>query len=324
MNRKLIKKLKNAENVAIFGHVNPDWDAVWSSLSIAWILQNMWKKAQVFLRSKPTSFTFLPNYDSIKTQFDYQDYDLIIIVDSSDINRLDAFYSENPSYFSSKEIVVIDHHIPCTNWFWVETSLIIQHPEYSSTCWLIFDLLYSDFQEYFDKNVATNMFFWIYTDTGQFVHEQDSEKVFFTSLTLIKLWADKPLIIDKFVKSKSIWEIKLLWELISRMKTQEWILYTYYDKDELPKFNIDKEISKVWYSTLSAIDWPKALVIAKKDSNNIRFWLRCKWKYDVQKVADHFGGWGHKHAAWFSLEISQWEDYIQKIKDTIKEIRRII
>ncbi len=324
MKKKLIQRLQDAKKIAIFGHVSPDGDAVWSSLAMDWILKNMWKESQVFLISKPTAFEFLPWYRSIKTVFDYADYDTIIIVDSSTIDRLDIFYKENPSYFENKEIIVIDHHIAASKGFGIDVDLMLQDSSYSSTCGHIYDLLSEDLRKYFDKDIATNLFFGIYTDTGWFVHENDSERVFDACSKLFEMWADKSLVIDKFVKSKCIWEIRLLWEMINRMKSQEGILYTYYDQDELWNFWVDREISKVWYSTLSKIDWPKALVIAKKDWNKIRFGMRSKWKYDVQKVADALWWWGHKYAAGFSIDLQEGEDYLEIIKDIVKKIRRLI
>jgi nanoRNase/pAp phosphatase (c-di-AMP/oligoRNAs hydrolase) len=72
----------------------------------------MGKKSQIFLTDKNKSFSFLPDFDSIKTEFDYDDYDLIIVNDSSTIDRLDYFYKDNPKYFNNKDFLVLDHHIP--------------------------------------------------------------------------------------------------------------------------------------------------------------------------------------------------------------------
>lgn len=321
--KNIIQTINNSNKIALFSHVNPDWDAIWSCLALSGLLNNMWKKSDIFLESKADIFNFLPWFWNIKTEFKNNNYDLIVICDCGHISRVDPFYQQNLTFFESTPILVIDHHIAPTEWFGTNTKLLFEDSKQSSTCWYIFDLLYKDFKEYFDKNIATNLFFGIYTDTGWFIHEEDSIRVFDMCSTLFKLWADKPLIIDKFVKWKSLQETKFLWEIINRTKYEWKILYTYYDVDELILNKLEKK-PKIWYDLLSKIDWPNALVIAKKDGEKIRFWMRSKWTHNVQKIADHFGGWWHKYAAWFSIKLDEKENYKNKIIEIVKQIDNLM
>lgn len=317
------QQIDQAKKIAIFSHINPDWDAVWSSLGLKRILTNMGKDAKIFLSKKPESFNFLPWFEDIQTEFDNKNYDLIFVLDCWDIYRVEPFNNENPDFFKKNKIIVIDHHIPSKNWFWVETLSFFEKPLYSSTCEYVFDLFSKDYNKYFDADVATNLFFGIYTDTGGFIHEEDTIRVFDTCSKLFKLGANKALIIDKFVKWKSFQEIKFLWEIINRTKYEWDIIYTYYDMDEFKSHWIS-ESPKIWYDILSKINWPKALVIGKKDWDKIRFWMRSKWKYNVQKIASQFWWGWHKYASGFSISITNDHDYIQEIKNTVKKINNLI
>lgn len=327
-------QIQQTQNIAIFAHINPDGDAIGSSLALQKLLQNMWKNAQVFLSHKPKAFDFLPWFEKIQTEFNLSDnqnnnnnnnnkYDLIFVLDCGEISRVAPFYPENKNFFENNKIIVIDHHIPASKWFWVDTIDFFEKPSYSSTCGYIFDLFFNDYNQYFDNDIATNLFFGIYTDTGWFTHEEDTINVFNTCSKLFELWANKPLIIDKFVKWKTFQETKLLGEIINRA-TYEWdILYTHYDTDEFTQYWIDNT-PKLWYDTLSKINWPKALVIAKKDWNKIRFWMRSKWKYNVQQIAVQFNGGGHKYASWFSIDLEDDQDYLEITKTAVKKINNLI
>ena len=319
-------QIKNAQNIAIFAHINPDWDAVGSSLALQKLLNNMWKNAKVFLSHKPKAFNFLPWFENIHTNFDNKEndkFDLIFVLDCGEITRVAPFYDENKTFFENTKIIVIDHHIPATKWFWLDTISFFETPSYSSTCGYIFDLFFKDYSKHFDADVATNLFFGIYTDTGWFTHEEDTINVFNTCSKLFELWANKPLIIDKFVKWKTYQETKFLGEVINRSQYEWDVLYTHYDVDELEQNWIDNT-PKLWYDTLSKINWPKALVIAKKDWNKIRFWMRSKWKYNVQQIAVQFNGGGHKYASWFTVEIKNNENYLDIAKKIIKEVNTLI
>ncbi len=49
MFEKIIEKLKAAECVGIFTHINPDGDALGSSYSLKSVLKSMGKKAEVYI-----------------------------------------------------------------------------------------------------------------------------------------------------------------------------------------------------------------------------------------------------------------------------------
>jgi len=78
-------------------------------------------------------------------------------------------------------------------------------------------------------------------DSGNFLFDEDHVRIFTNALALIKLGADKKLIVDNILRSKSINTMKFVQILLERMKIKNDILSTYYTDKELTRYHIDQE-----------------------------------------------------------------------------------
>ena len=64
----ILAEIKNAENIVVMAHEQPDGDAIGSSLAMCLVLKNMGKNVQVLLKKVPENFKFLPGFDEIKEE----------------------------------------------------------------------------------------------------------------------------------------------------------------------------------------------------------------------------------------------------------------
>jgi nanoRNase/pAp phosphatase (c-di-AMP/oligoRNAs hydrolase) len=77
------------------------------------------------------------------------------------------------------------------------------------------------------------------------------------------------------------------------------------------------------------IDGPKLVLILKKIADKMMWSLRSRnvqWKLiDCNSIAKHFGGGGHKPAAWFSIPVAgKFEDQVKKVVNQIvKMIKKL-
>ena len=99
-------KIENAHSITILSHINPDADALGTSLGIYHLLQTQHRDKRIeivnFSKELPRYLDFLPNFHKIKQKMDYDD-SLVITCDSGSIDRL-GFDLEG------REIINIDHH----------------------------------------------------------------------------------------------------------------------------------------------------------------------------------------------------------------------
>lgn len=315
--------LEKSKTIALIWHYHPDGDCIGSLLGLGKILENMGKKVEYFTPSQASKiFQFLPSWSKIKTTFTYKKYDAIVFVDLSSYSRIGKFREENPQYFTQQQIIIFDHHPEdCPT-----NAISIKDITVASSAELIFEQAQKRRKQAIDEEVATCFYLWLVTDSGNFLFDQDHERIFTNALQLIKYWANKTTVVDNFFRKTSLNQIKFLKLLLKRLTSYKDIIYSYYDEKELVKYHIDDEQAGYGISIIQNIEGPRLCILAKKKWKNIRLSLRSK---DIGKktvncteIAHHFGWWWHKYASGCAIPAKG--TIRQDVQDISKKIQKLI
>lgn len=81
---------------------------------------------------------------------------------------------------------------------------------------------------------------------------------------------------NNLLRKRSLNAIKFLQLLLNRIKQQDDILYTYYDEDELEKYDIDQEEAAYGLHIIQNIDGPKIVLLLRKIGDVVRGSIRAK------------------------------------------------
>ncbi|MDO5022131.1 MAG: DHH family phosphoesterase, partial [Eubacteriales bacterium] len=108
-NKELLNAIKEAKNIAVVTHKQPDADAIGSMLAICRILESLGKKANAYCQDPlPEYVKHLHNADRVLSPSEYKnDADLVISVDASDKDRLGSC---STIFDSISNTIQIDHH----------------------------------------------------------------------------------------------------------------------------------------------------------------------------------------------------------------------
>lgn len=320
----IIKKiLEESKTIALFGHYHPDGDCVGSLLGLGKALENLGKKVEYFTPSPPSKvFSFLPSFPKIQTDFSYKKYDAIVFVDLSSYSRIGKFREENNKYFTQQKVIIFDHH-PEEG---PANALMIKDINASSSAELLFEYIQKRWKKAIDQEVATSFYLGLVTDSGNFMFDQNHERIFTNALELIKYWADKTTVVDNFFRRTSLDQVRFVNLLLKRLTTYKDILYSYYDEKELEKYNIDDEQAGYGISIIQNIQGPRLCILAKKKWKKIRLSLRSKnigkGTVDCTEIAHHFEGGGHKYASGGSMQAQG--TLKQDLQKAIKKIQKMI
>lgn len=159
------------------------------------------KETDVYFESIPEQFGFLESIQKRKTTCsDGKKYDLFVVVDSSDKERLgDAgVYFEN-----AKRTICVDHHISNLNY----ADLNIVKANASSTAEVIYQLLE---EENIDCEIATALYLGIIHDSGVFKYESTSRKTMEIAGVLIEKGVDTAKVIDETFYQKTYIQNQIL------------------------------------------------------------------------------------------------------------------
>lgn len=241
--------------------------------------------------------------------------DLIIVLDSSDLERLKQIYDQNSDLFYEIPVINIDHH-PGNDHFgqvnWVDLTA-------TSTAEILVSLLESLGRDtsLFDPDVATCLLTGLITDTGSFQNSNTTPKSFTVAAQLIAAGARQQDIIRYIYKTKPLSTLKLWGKALLDIneETKYRFLWSALDKEDyLSAGASEDEAAGVVDELLKTVpDIDFAMLLTEK-SDGVHASLRGVQKgVSVQEIAQIFDGGGHELAAAFQLPNST----LSNVKDEI-------
>lgn len=299
MINKVIEVINSCETFLITAHVRLDGDAVGSELALYHVLRNMGKKAVIYNQDRtPDVYTFLPASNVIINDLDSVEiFDAAFVLDCSDIERVGE---EAKRIISIKKIVNIDHHV--SNSSFSEISLV--DPVASSAGEILYRIV-EKLSVPITKDIATNLYTAILTDTGAFCYSNTGSYTFFVAAKLVEAGADPRWIAENVYETKPMAQIQLMKETLKTLEIQRDIRTgsIYVSQKMLKDAEALPEHTEGLVDMIRAIKGIEvALIFQETSGNNYRISLRSKGKINVDKVAREFGGGGHVNAAACILE----------------------
>ena len=332
----VIDRIVDAKSIWIIWHDKIDGDSLGSVLAMQRWIKNKFpdKKVKAYTNRKyPSVFDFLKpeiNYgENLKID---EDTDLLIIMDSANLERLWDLYENNKKLINNTYKINIDHHIS-NNKF---GDINIVDDKSPATAQIIYKILKiidihplaqkNGLKTWIDEKVALYLLMWILTDTQNFMIPLATDKTFEIAANLIKLWADKQLLINNIFLNKKVEELKLQGLVLNRIEKfeKDWkeCYWTYYTQEDLEKLGLnpnDLWIGKSLISVLNQISDADFVCLWKLLDDEVTVSFRTnKTDIDVNMIASKLGGWWHKSAAWAKL--NQKNLSTNEIKKILEEI----
>ena len=194
-------KLRAADNILLTAHINPDGDAIGSTLAMLQVLRSMGKNVQVYIDDKlPKNFEVLPYAEEIRRPREDEKFnaDLLVVLDTSP-DRIGAVKN-----LTDAPILNIDHHI--TNKF--EENDLYLDANAAATCEIIFNLCNELFIN-IAKNVAVCLYTGIATDTGFFNYSNTRPSTLRAAAALVESGVE-PNLISEQMEKRTFRDVKIM------------------------------------------------------------------------------------------------------------------
>jgi len=290
-----------AQNILLISHQKPDGDTLGSNLALLSYLKKQNKKVTAFcLQLPPSSLKFLPNIHLITADHQVfgQVYDLVITLDCASLEYagIDKLMTALPKGY---KLINIDHHI--TNSNFADINLVI--PESSSTAEVLYRLL-RDWQIDWDSDIATNISCGMITDTNGFKNSATSYQCLYATAEMIKQGAQPHNIISQALNNANINNLHIWGRALERLrKSSNYdLIYTWITQADFKECQVNETSAEGIINFLHILKDAKVIMLLTEMPNNtIKTSLRTISDMDLTKLAEIFGGGGHKKAAGFSL-----------------------
>lgn len=200
------KFLLEHDDYLVVSHVQPDGDAVSSTLAVGWLLSCLGKKYTMLNEGPiPKRMEYLWHADEIVNLADGElprTYSNVICVDCADFQRVGL----TQRFFAQDALIAnIDHH-PTNNGYGFVTLI---KPDAAATAEILFDLL-KTFEVEWDIDIATAIYTGLLTDTGGFRYTNTSPKVMAAVSELLALGVNGPELAETLLEEMTLAQVKVL------------------------------------------------------------------------------------------------------------------
>lgn len=314
MYKKILDLLKNSnKEIYICGHINPDQDSIGSCLALAKFLYNFNKKVYVLLQDSDKSVVKWQNdFFALKDKIDCAEEYVFIALDVNEKKRLGVYIDD---YKNASLKINIDHH----EGNFMDADCTISQQSASSTCEIIYKLICSCEKKFLTKSICESLYAGILTDTNGFTRRL-SNKTMAIAQELINFKIDYEYIIKSTFSKRTLGEYDALAYLVKNIKTANGFSYAVADLNTKDFVNLElNELLKIVAEDLRKLDFIEnfVLFIIKKDS---LLTAKVMTKdLPANKIAELFGGGGHKREAGFTINNADVKDIVSKIEKFINE-----
>jgi len=253
-------------------------------------------------------------------------YDVIIVLDSPDLERLGSPFEKNPDLFYETPVINIDHH--AGNDYFGQVNLVELNA--TSTAEILVSLMeaLSPEKSPFTEDIATALLTGIITDTGSFQNANTTPKSLTIAAQLVAQGANREEIIKRIYKTRPLSTLRLWGRALTNIHDEKadgfvWTALT--KKDFMEVMAGEDESGGIIDELLKTVSGVKFVLLLSEKGGAVHGSLRSVEKgTDVSKIANLFNGGGHPLASGFEIADNTLEastaGVIQKIKEHQKNL----
>ncbi len=308
--------LDRSTKVVLTTHVNPDPDAIGSELALAHFLMSRGKIVAVLNHSKtPAYCSFLDPQGSI-LQFDPLQHanmvlnaDAVIVLDANQAERL---HSVKPYVLNSTAVkICIDHHLDKAPF----ADLYIVDEDSAATAEILYNLMTFLEADSITPEIATPLYVAIMTDTGSFRFPKTDAPLHRLVASLIDKGADPVSTYQNIYEQSSANRLQLLGQILSTLKMAHGgkVASLVVTRDMFALTGTTEEDTENLINYTLTIAGVEIGLMFSELAEGVKVSFRSRGDIAVNKLAQEFGGNGHKNAAGARIAQGDLESTIARV-----------
>jgi bifunctional oligoribonuclease and PAP phosphatase NrnA len=300
-----------AENVLILTHDFPDGDALGSLLAFCAFFEKIKKNYKYCLTNYDRDFwenifTLYSDKEIFVNNINIKDYDFVIVLDSSNINRLN---NELQSVVTGiDKILNIDHH--GDNNLFGTTNIVKEAVATGEVLYNLFSAMNQDLNHIIAQNLLTS----IISDSGRFKYSNTHKGIFRITEKLVNICGEDVYhnIVNCLYEEQPFEKMQLMSRVIQNLEFLS-------DKVSFSYIEEDVGFTEGLIENIRAIKGIKISIFARIVDQKIKISFRSKDKnISIRELAEQFGGGGHPGASGATIQLYDFFKQINEIKETCK------
>ncbi|WP_058303977.1 DHH family phosphoesterase [Gorillibacterium timonense] len=287
--------LREGDDFLVVSHVNPDGDAISSTLAVGEILTQLGKRFTMINDSgNPTKFAFLAGdriilNDSLHPSVSFKQ---VVTVDCADYARVGKVMERIPE---GTPLLNIDHHR--TNDGFGTVQLL--HPDAAATAEILYSLI-NELSLTWNRELATFIYTGMLTDTGGFRYANTNPEVMKIASELLQWGVPGSELAVRLLERLTLSQVRLLQKGLGSLSFSHggkiaWICISHSDIEELGATSDDMDNLVNYPRNIEGVD--VGILFKEMKPGIFKVSLRSAGEVNVAEVASFFGGGGHIRAA---------------------------
>jgi len=298
----IVSFLRKEDDFLIATHINPEGDALGSSIALSMALELMRKRVILYDRDPvPYFYRFLPGHERFSNSITPEASRIsnLILLDCNDPERaeLSDFVREYRPF-----TVIIDHHETRRD----SGDLRWIVPSAAATGQMIYHLI-KEMGIGLTEEMATNLYTAIAIDTGTFRYSNTDSSVLLDASELVNAGADPSSIATALYDTWSRERFELLVHTLNTMEIRKvedkvWVAITVVTREMFQRTGTGAADTENFANFPRMIDNVLVSAFFREIEDGWKVSLRAKGGINVAKIAEAFGGGGHRNAAGYRIK----------------------
>jgi phosphoesterase RecJ-like protein len=290
--REVLALIRRARRILAIAHIAPDGDCIGSPLALGHALRALDKQVVLACADPvPSQYSYLPGQEAIAS-YAAGEFQLLISVDSSDIQRLGTAY--RPAAFAGLPLINIDHHTTNVSFGtvnWVDARA-------ASTAEMVFHLI-EEMAVPLTSDIGLCLLTGVVTDTRCFRTSSTTSRTMSIATRLMEAGASLNLITEQVLNRRPLAMIRLWAAALSTLQLQNRVIWAEITQTMRLRSGVDANEAAGGLASflVSAHEADVAAVFTERDGGTVEVSFRSVPGVDVSAVALQLGGGGHPQAS---------------------------
>lgn len=295
----LLECFRSHPRFLITSHARPDGDAVGSVLAMAGILDQLGcESIPVLADPAPYIYSKVPDIDRIRITRDVNELQQdpsvpVILLECDGIPRTGL------SGLEGRTLINIDHHASgkpfgAINWIDEKACAVGE---------LVYRIAQAA-EARITPSLATCLYTALASDTGSFTYPCTTAETFAIAQDLVRHGADPGQISRDIYFSNPVSKIRLLGAALTNLHTEGTLAWSWITTSDMDRIGAGAEDCEGVVNYLISIAGVESAVFLRElpSVNQYRLSIRSKGSLDVARIAEYFGGGGHRSASGCTLD----------------------
>lgn len=295
---RAVEVLRDAERVLVSGHENPDGDSLGSAIGVGLVAERLGADVVYFgVDPVPFNFEFLPRADRFVSALpDGWLPDVTVILDCSERHRVGAAF---PDDAWGASVVCLDHHRTHDP----NVADVFVHDVRAAATGELVLRLADAAGVALDRDLAVPIYCALMTDTGSFRYGSTRPETLEMAARLLRAGVDTWEIASAVYESEPIERLRLMRCVLETLEVSESgkLATIVITDDVFATTGADTTMTDGLINLARSVRGVEvAAQLTEQPDGSFRVGLRSRGQVDVGRVAERFGGGGHRNAAGFT------------------------